>query len=95
MRELEFEGEVRAIEKYYDIGARELLLVGVTTFVDVFDLTTLDLLAPEGMRHSFDVGEEAVIVAPIKRGRAFFVAGNGMTAHRVDFRGLITTTFGE
>jgi hypothetical protein len=95
MRELLFEGRVRAIEKYYDIGARELLLVGGTEFVDVFDLTTLDLLALAGRRHSFDVGEEEVIMAPIKRARAFFVAGNGTTARRVDFGGLITTTFGE
>jgi hypothetical protein len=87
---LELCGPVISIEKYYDIGSREVLFVSYEAdFIALYDLTTFERL--ETIRAPFT----RPIVSPLKRRRAFLVAGHGRKVHLLHFSDMLTSVFGR
>jgi hypothetical protein len=86
---LDVRKSVVSMEKYYDVGSRELLLVSYDTeFVNLYDLTTFSCL------ETFTTPFLHPIVCPLKGKRAFLVSGHGRKVGVVDFSGKVTTVFG-
>jgi hypothetical protein len=84
------DGGVVSMEKYYDVGAREILLVSYETeFVNLYDLTTFTRL------QTFNTPFLHPIVCPVKKSRAFLVAGQGKKVQRIDFADMLPTVFGR
>lgn len=87
---LDFDGTILSLEKYYDFGARELLIIAYESeFVTVFDLTTFTRLV------TFTSAFHHPIICPVKGKRAFIVVGQGRKAQRIDFSESISTSFGR
>jgi hypothetical protein len=89
LKVLDVHKSIVSMEKYYDLGSRELLLVSYDTeFVNLYDFTTFACL------ETFTTPFLHPIVCPLKRKRAFLVSGRGRKVHVVDFSSKLTHVFG-
>jgi hypothetical protein len=92
LMEVERQNLVVQIEKYYDVGHRELLIVALENGrIEVFDVTTFDSL------YSIETNIQTPKICPIKGARTFVaVVGQnegGATLESIYFGATITTQF--